>query len=230
MTLRKVRRSLSEARSPSIAHFAESAQGASTIRTFRKEASFTHRYQFLDEFYLDLKLKAVRHISYFSFQMNALTSVLLLFTGITSYFFIQKGWLSIGAVGVAFGFIAFSGNSVQIFFEWLSQLEDALIGVDRLDSYLRAPLEPGNALPTKAEFLTDHPKQDFPPMKSTKQAIGLRVEDLWFRYSEKQKWVLKGLNFQIVPGEILGVMGRTGSGKSSLIERAAGPSPIMISS
>ncbi len=224
--LRRARRSLSEARSPSIAHFAESAQGASTIRTFRKEASFSQRYQFLDEFYLDLKLKAARHLTSFSFQMNALTSLLLLVMGLTSYFFIQRGWVSVGAVGVAFGFIAFSGNSVQFFFEWLSQLEDALIGVDRLDKYLRSPLEPGNALPMSAEFQTDHPKRDFSSAHSRKEAISVRVEDLWFRYSEKQKWVLKGLSFQIQPGEVLGVIGRTGSGKSSLIQALFNLYPI----
>jgi ABC-type multidrug transport system fused ATPase/permease subunit len=41
---------------------------------------------------------------------------------------------------------------------------------------------------------------------------------LWFRYREHLPWVLKGLSFEVRPGERLGVIGRTGSGKSSLIQ------------
>ncbi len=220
MKLRIARRTLSDNRSPSISHFAESTQGASTIRTFRKENIFINRHETLDGAYLSLKQNAVRLIALFGFQMNALTALLLLMAGLASYQLIQLGWMSVGEVGVAFGFIVIAGNSIQMFFEWLSQFEEALIGVDRLDRYLHMPIETGNFLPARSTFATDHPKADAdsaevpPPEK----ALSIRVEDLWFRYSEKQKWILKGINFHIQAGEKIGIIGKTGSGKSSLIQ------------
>ncbi len=44
----------------------------------------------------------------------------------------------------------------------------------------------------------------------------LEVRDLWKRYQED--WVLKGINMEIEPGEILGLIGENGAGKSTLIQ------------
>jgi hypothetical protein len=46
-----------------------------------------------------------------------------------------------------------------MFFEWLTQFEEAMIGVERLDQYLRMDLEKGNKLPKMSLFqwkLLDH--------------------------------------------------------------------------
>ncbi len=144
--LRQARRELSASRSPSIAHFAETTQGASTIRSFRRQASFTERFENLDRYYLSQRLYTTKQILSFSFQMNSLSAFLLLITGVSSYFMVEKGWASIGSVGVAFTFIALSGNTVQMFFEWLTQFEEAMIGVERLDLYMRMELEKGSLL------------------------------------------------------------------------------------
>ncbi len=46
----------------------------------------------------------------------------------------------------------------------------------------------------------------------------MEIKDLWFRYREDLPWVLKNLNLEVKAGERLGIVGRTGSGKSSLIQ------------
>lgn len=223
--LRLLRRELSASRSPSIAHFAETTQGASTIRSFRREPSFRSRFKRLDEFFLDKKTNTIRGLIFFSFQMNSLSAVLLLITGLSSVALVQAGFMTVGSVGVAFTFIAMSSTTVQMFFDWLSQLEDAMIGVERLDQYLRAPIEDGNALPQRAQFATGHlaysPEQEAVLMKTSvtsEKAASVEVKDMWFRYAPELPWVLKNINFTIAPGECIGVVGRTGSGKSSLIQ------------
>ncbi len=224
-SLRIHRRDLSRNRSPSIAHFAETAQGATTIRTFQKQKSFFKRFSALNLLYLDQKLKTTARLLFFSFQMNALTAFLLLITGISAYFLVQKGILSIGSIGVAFSFIAISGNTLQMFFDWISQFEEALIGVERLDQYLRHPLEAGAKLPSRAQFHTDHPmytKLEAEELVKSKQtmsgASSLEIRNLNFRYRSDLPQVLKNINLKVSAGERLGVIGRTGSGKSSLIQ------------
>lgn len=220
--MRNQRRDLSASRSPSISHFSETAQGASTIRSFNREASFRERFTRLDAFYLEQKLRAVRNVLFFSWQMNTLTAILLFATGLLSWFLLQQNLISIGSIGVAFGMITLSGNTVLMLFEWLAQVEEALIGVERLNQYLLAPLEPGAALPSHARFQTPHPKQradqsHFHPFHN-ERALAIDFKDLRFRYHPDLPWVLHDFSAHIRPGEKIGIIGRTGGGKSSLIQ------------
>ena len=44
----------------------------------------------------------------------------------------------------------------------------------------------------------------------------IKVENLWFRYSEDSEWALKGLNLEVKKGEFLCILGSNGCGKSTL--------------
>lgn len=223
--LRECRRELSASRSPSVAHFSETAQGASTIRSFIKQDSFSKRFEGLDNYYLLQKLKTTKAIVSFALQMNVLTALLLVGSAGMAMWGIANGYMSVGAVGVAFGFITLSGNTVQMFFDWLAQFEEAMVGVERMNQYLRTPSEPGALLPAQVLFKTDHvtdTQRDIQERKtnplSDLRAAPVRFENVSFRYSPDLPWVLKDLNFEIKAGERFGIVGRTGSGKSSLIQ------------
>ena len=223
--LRHERRELSAGRSPSIAHFAETTQGASTIRIFGRQATFLKRFSRLNGRSLDQRLRTSGVVLSFLMQMSALTALMFLFTGLSGYWMAQRGWVSIGSLGVAFTFIALSGTSLQMFFEWFAQFEEAMTGVERMNDYLRRKLEPGAKLPAAREFPTDHPvygPNEEGLLKGTRLVPGrcaaVTIEDLWFRYSPELPYVLKGLDFQIRPGEKIGIVGRTGSGKTSLVQ------------
>ncbi|RYZ64310.1 MAG: ATP-binding cassette domain-containing protein, partial [Proteobacteria bacterium] len=161
----------------------------------------------------------------FSMQMSATTGLLLLITGVVGYKLLQLGYVSVGSIGVAFTFIVLSGTSIQMFFEWLAQFEEAMTGIERLDNYLRRPLETGLKLPHSRQFVTNHPtyasneEADLKRQALTqKPSAGIDVVDLWLKYGEDLPFVLKGLNFSIKPGEKVGIIGRTGSGKTSFVQ------------
>jgi ABC-type multidrug transport system fused ATPase/permease subunit len=97
MRLRESRRDLSASRSPSVAHFAETAQGASTIRTFLRSRIFSDRFRRMDNYFLNQKRQVVFNLLKFSVQMNFLTACLLVLVGIMAFFLTKQGWLSIGS-------------------------------------------------------------------------------------------------------------------------------------
>ncbi len=223
--LRRARRELSAIRSPAIAHFAETMQGASTIRIFSRQNVFFRRFSKLNDGFLKQRLKTTLAVSLFSIQMTAMTAMLLLITGSLGLYLLEKGFLSIGSIGVAFTFTVLSGSSLQMFFDWIAQLEEALTGVERLDNYLRRDLEPGLKLPSKRIYLTRHPTYAVGEEEKLKQArmvasssASLKIENLWFRYSPDLPHVLKGIDLDIRAGEKIGIIGRTGSGKSTLVQ------------
>lgn len=225
--LRRERRQLAASRSPSIAHFAESVQGVTSIRVFGRVRTFFERFQRLNNEYLRARIRTGLYLTAFSLQMGALTALLLLSTGVAGWYLMLLGRVSLGDVGVAFAFIMLSSNSVQMFFEWMAQFEEAMTGVERLDDYLRRDLEPGLRLPSAAEFAVNpaqlkYSVEDEAHLNSDKitlkRAAGISVQNLRFRYAAHLPFVLDGLSFEIKAGEKVGVVGRTGSGKSSLIQ------------
>ena len=74
-------------------------------------------------------------------------------------------------------------------------------------SYIR--LEPEASLETISP--NKKPPQDWPDKGE------LHLEDVAFRYSPELPMVLRNLNFSIRPAEKIGIVGRTGAGKSSLL-------------
>ena len=195
------------------------------IRVFARQSVFLKRFLDLNDRFLVQRLRTQKAVLGFSLQMSTTTALLLVITGIAGYELVRLGLVSVGSVGVAFTFIVLSGTSIQMFFEWLAQFEEAMTGVERLDNYLRRPLEHGLKLPASREFVTDHPTYlvgEEERLKDSRlvnaKCAGIQVENLWLRYGEENPYVLKGLNFTILPGEKIGIVGRTGSGKTSFVQ------------
>jgi ABC-type multidrug transport system fused ATPase/permease subunit len=217
--LRIERRAVSAKRSPGIAHFSETARGGSTIRAYGRQANFHARFHALNEQYLRQRLRTAGFVSLFAGQMGAMSALIFLVTALASVALLSQGALTLGAVGVAFTYIGLSTAVLQAFFDWLSQFEEALTGMERLDQYLRTPLERGAALPSNARFQTGHRRTtEALPAPGPTPALELEVRDLWFRYREDLPPVLQGLNFKLRAGERVALIGKTGSGKSSLIQ------------
>lgn len=74
-----------------------------------------------------------------------------------------------------------------------------------------------------AEELLESPRQERPPRKGPKNLPGpLTVEDVWFRYSPQNPWVLQASHLSVEPGALHHLHGPSGSGKSTLLKLVAG--------
>jgi ATP-binding cassette, subfamily B, bacterial HlyB/CyaB len=129
--------------------------------------------------------------------VNKLTSALLLLFGATA---VINGTLSVGEL-IAFNMIA--GQVVQPILR-LSQLwqdfQQVQVSVERLGDILNSPPEP---MPTSN-----------PGLARPKGAIELRSVN--FSYQPNGAAVLQNISLAVKPGEVIGIVGASGSGKSTV--------------
>jgi len=223
--LRQARRENSLARSPSIAHFAESTIGSTTIRIFNQQRNFFEHFFKLDSHFIQTKMKSLKVFTNYSLQMSLVTALFFVLAGLAAIYFHASGKMPLGSIGVAFALITFSGNTIQMFFDWMSQFEEAMVGVERMDEYLNKPIEPGAKLPSFSQFQTQHLVSEAASEKEVSQSALYKLpqaqvsfKNVSVRYDDREPIILKNINFQIPPGEKWGVVGKTGSGKSTLIQ------------
>ncbi|KAK9467404.1 P-loop containing nucleoside triphosphate hydrolase protein [Lipomyces arxii] len=203
-TSRELKRLDSVSRSPIYAHFQESLSGLSTIRAFKQ----IERFNNVNEFHVDYNLRA-----YFpSISANRWLSVRLEFIGSVIIFAaagfaivsVSSGGVRAGLVGLAMSYALQITQSLSWIVRMTVEVEVNTVSVERILEYSKLPNEapaviPGHrppaAWPTSGELVFDH--------YSTRYRDGLDL-------------VLKDINIHIKPREKVGIVGRTGAGKSSL--------------
>lgn len=85
-----------------------------------------------------------------------------------------------------------------------SDVETNIVAVERIKEYGEAPQEAPWDLPHRN------------PAKAWPENGAVEFKDYAVRYRPELDLVLKNVNFQINGGEKVGIVGRTGAGKSSL--------------
>lgn len=219
--IRAARREQSHMRSPSVAHFAETVQGASVIRVFGKGTTFFKRFNHLDNKFTLAKLRAIKINTVYASQMVSSTYGVAFLSAAAGLWLITQGLLTAGELSAIIVLLNLAGSSFQMFFDWMAQFEDAFVGVERMNEYLRLPLESEAALPATTVFPTQHCVEREAIQASAiadQTNVSLEFKDVWFRYDDDLPWILKGVSLKIKAGEKIGIVGRTGAGKTSVFQ------------
>ncbi|KAL9128115.1 MAG: hypothetical protein Q9217_003136 [Psora testacea] len=204
-TSRELKRLDSVSRSPIYAHFQESLGGINTIRAYRQQG----RFALENEWRVDANLRA-----YFpSINANRWLAVRLEFIG-SFIIFAAAGFaiisvatgsgLSAGMVGLAMSYALQITQSLNWIVRQTVEVETNIVSVERVLEYARLPRE-------APEIISKHrPKLNWP-------ARGVvDFNHYSARYRPGLDLVLKDINLHIKSHEKIGVVGRTGAGKSSL--------------
>uniref|UniRef100_A0A673B4P9 ATP-binding cassette, sub-family C (CFTR/MRP), member 2 n=1 Tax=Sphaeramia orbicularis TaxID=375764 RepID=A0A673B4P9_9TELE len=200
-TSRQLRRLDSVSRSPIYSHFGETVSGLSVIRAYGHQDRFLKH----NEITIDENLKTV----YPWIVSNRWLAIRLEFVGNLVVFFaalfavISRDSLSSGLVGLS---ISYALNVTQTL-NWLvrmtSELETNIVAVERVNEYTE--------IENEAKWITDKR----PPEKWPEEGR-LQFDDYKVRYRPELELVLHGITCDINSTEKIGIVGRTGAGKSSL--------------
>jgi ATP-binding cassette subfamily B protein len=180
----------------------ENISGMSTVQLFRREALNFARFDEIDRKHRDANIESIFYYAVFYPAIevvSTLASALIIWYGGGA---VLRNTLTLGAL------VAFLQYSLRFFrpisdmSEKFNILQAAMASSERIFKLLDEPVV--IAAPLR-------------PVKRPAPAAGHIVFDgVWFAYNEAD-FVLKEITFEVRPGERVGIVGATGSGKTTLI-------------
>ncbi|KAH7859778.1 hypothetical protein Vadar_005341 [Vaccinium darrowii] len=204
-TARELARLGGVCKAPVIQHFAETMSGSTTIRSFDQEARFKDLNMKLIDGRSRPKFYTAGAMEWLCLRLDMLSSITFAFS-LVFLISIPTGTIdpSIAGLAVTYGL---NLNMLQAWVIWnLCDMENKIISVERILQYTTIPSEP----PLVIE--ENRPDGHWPEHGE------IAMQDLQVRYAPHMPLVLRGITCTFRGGMKTGIVGRTGSGKSTLIQ------------
>uniref|UniRef100_A0A4W5LDS1 ATP-binding cassette, sub-family C (CFTR/MRP), member 3 n=1 Tax=Hucho hucho TaxID=62062 RepID=A0A4W5LDS1_9TELE len=201
-TSRQLKRLESVSRSPIYSHFSETVTGSSVIRAYGRHNAFV--------LMSDMKVDENQKSYYPGIVSNRWLGVRIEFIGNCIVLFaalfavIGKDKLNPGLVGLSVSYALLVTMSLNWMVRMTSDLESNIVAVERVKEYSETKTE----APWEVE--DKKPSSDWPSQGN------VEFRDYSVRYREGLELVLKNLTLSVKGGEKIGIVGRTGAGKSSM--------------
>ncbi|KAK7205781.1 P-loop containing nucleoside triphosphate hydrolase protein [Myxozyma melibiosi] len=198
----QLRRMLSVSMSPIFQHFGETIGGLSTIRAYGHEA----RFAFQNMSTLDRSLRPFTLVwasnRWMTFTCQSIGNVVSILTG---FFLIWRSdFIDPGFAGLCFTYaITFSENMSMFVLMWTMK-DMNMNSIERLVEYTDVAQE------APAHIESSRPPIGWPHEGS------VEVTNLSLRYAPNLPRVIENMTFEVKPGWNVGIVGRTGAGKSTI--------------
>lgn len=186
----------------------EQIEGIRVIRAFLQQRRESQRFGRANT---DLTETAVNAGQLMAMIMPSLTAVMqlasiaLIWVGANR---VRTGDLEVGALIAFLSYVSLILIAVMMMGMLIVMLPRALVSAKRISTLLESRVEVGP--PAHPQAL---------PEKGT--GLHLRFEKVGFGYPGAESMVLENISFDLGPGEVLGIIGATGSGKSTIVNLIA---------
>jgi ATP-binding cassette subfamily B protein len=199
----------------------ENITGMSTVQLFRRESLNFARFDDIDRKHRDANIDSIFYYAVFYPAIEAISafaSALIIWYGGAS---VLRGALSLGALAAFLQYSQRFFRPISDMSEKFNILQSAMASSERIFKLLDEPVH------------IESPRQ---PVSRSGQQGHIVFDHVWFAYntpadavpgrsssgdsgakSAEPEWVLKDVSFEVRPGERVGIVGATGSGKTTLI-------------
>jgi ATP-binding cassette subfamily B multidrug efflux pump len=199
--LGRLARMQADARSMMTGRITDAYTNISTVKLFshaRREAGFARAA--MHEFLLAVRGQ-MRYVSGFEFVNHALSMLLIAATAGIALLLWTRGQVGVGAVAAATAMsLRLNGISHWVMWEMTALFENVGTVQDGINTLARS------------RAVVDRP--DAVPLRIERGAV--RFENVCFGYGGQRR-VIDGLTLDIRPGEKIGLVGRSGAGKSTIV-------------
>ncbi|KAE7997228.1 hypothetical protein FH972_001878 [Carpinus fangiana] len=206
-TSRELRRLDSVSRSPIYASFTETLDGSSTIRAFKSQDFFFSTFTQHVTLYQQTSYTEFTASLWLSLRLQLLAAFIISFVALMAVIG-SRGGLPVsfstpGLVGLALSYAAPIVTLLGSFLSSFTETEKEMVSVERALQYMDIPQE---------EL---HGCQSVDPDWPTRGLI--EFQNVTLRYMPSLPDALHEISFTIVEGMQVGIIGRTGAGKSSVL-------------
>ncbi|KAM4120416.1 hypothetical protein ACJW30_03G129900 [Castanea mollissima] len=204
-TARELARMVGIQKAPILHHFSESVSGAATIHCFNQEERFVTRILSLIDDYSRVTFHNSATMEWLCVRINFLFN-LVFFLVLIILVSLDRSAIDPSLAGLAATY-GLNLNVLQAWVIWnLCNVENKMISVERILQFTNKPSE-------APLVIEDHrPKPEWPT------GGRIELENLHVQYNPALPMVLKGITCTFPGEKKIGVVGRTGSGKSTLIQ------------
>ncbi|RAL53348.1 hypothetical protein DM860_007020 [Cuscuta australis] len=202
---RELARMVSIQKAPVLHHFSESIHGTATIRCFAQESRFLKKNLSLIDDYSRVSFFNVAAMEWLCLRINFLFNLAFLFL-LVILVNLPRSTIDPSLAGLAATY-GLNLNVLQAWVIWnLCNVENKMISVERILQFTN--------IPSEAPLIIENsrPKTEWP------ECGRIQIDNLHVQYSPDLPLVLKGITCTFPGGKNIGVVGRTGSGKSTLIQ------------
>ncbi|KAH6790126.1 multidrug resistance-associated protein 6 [Perilla frutescens var. frutescens] len=191
-------------KAPVMNYASETSLGVATIRAFGAVDMFFSNYLNLVDTDAKVFLSSSAALEWLVLRTEALQN-LTLFTSAIFLLLFPNNFIAPGLVGLSFSY-AFALTSSQVFLSrWYSSLANYTVSMERIKQYMQIP-------PQSPAIIADKRPPTMWPPKGRIELLDLKI-----CYRPNAPIVLKGITCTFEEGKRVGVVGRTGSGKTTLI-------------
>lgn len=215
-TSRELKRLDSVSRSPTFAHFQETLGGLTTIRAFSQTQRFTRENWTRLDANLVAYYPSVTLNRWLAVRLELIGAIIITSTAllaVLNIYWVRKGYeegqvaraIDPGLVGLSVSYALNVTQTLNWAVRCFCDIETNVVSVERVLEYTQE-------LPSEAPAII--PSQRPSPIWPDQGVISFRNYST--RYREGLELVLSGVTLDIQPREKVGIVGRTGAGKSSL--------------